>query len=894
MAIKRYEMPCGALYVNEGDTICNFYYKGELVKLLPKQSKFLGGSQQDLVHYLLYPGFWESRHKFDEMRKKHEHIDLLLDLSLTDRLGDSLMLTLVSKAYKESYETDIDIDVLAHPSMVAAWENNPHVRDVFTEKPDRTYALTVDLNKLEIKSGGKDQAKCSELILQKAGHYTVNKTPVYVVSEEERGFAKMILADMPRPIVGVSFESTTKLREYPHMDELVKCLRKTASVVALDERSGDDGSFVFSYREMAAIMAECDLVIASDSGALHLAGALKKRVVGLFGHTVGKTIMEDYEHAIAIQGSACALGKHPCWWDTPCLESKSYQEAERLGKTPECLTALTPDEVMSQIYGSLQRKRKVMVVMLTYNLIIWTKVALESIRSWHDYEIMVVDNESTDGTQDYLKAKGINFVSKRCGVAAAQNIAFREFLKGDADYVLLLNNDVVLHYDTIDSLVRTMEADQSLSAVTSTESQNIAPWMIDTAKGSRGLTDIIDIGPGAYSCTLFRRNIVESIGLFDEHFTPRYIEDNDYTLRLRLAGGKFAKSAESIYYHVLGAVVNTIEEEKKHRDRHWVKNIAYYIEKWGIHPHKPQALEVLGAEHRKGELVRQIDEALTRKDCASVLINRNMGGMGDIIFSTILARELKRKYGDHVAVYYNVPDLYRPIIKRYAYIEQKELGGRPDAMLDITDTEFRHEWQEVAATGVIQSARTEFYLTLAGLPIDDIQPDYFVTDEEAAWAEEYWNKLPFAKRVVLVKTGSNKLKNWHGMDELEQRLRAAGCTVVVSEAAGVDFFQLAALISKADLVISPDSGPSNVAGALNVPVMTLFSNRNGQVFTKMFQLMMAIQGHCSHTVLGFCDYKVPCAGTEGPYRPKENELGEPDCFKALTVDDVWSMVKEML
>jgi len=893
MAIKRYEMPCGTLYVNEDAAPRNFYVKGELIKLLPKQSKFVGGTQQDLVHYLLYPGFWESRRVFEEMKKKNEHINVLLDISQTDRWGDNLLLTLVPKAYKESYEGGIDIDVMVSEKLRPIWEHNPHVRAVYSEQPEGEYALKVDLNKMELKFQTKTRTKCSDIILQKAGLYTVNKTPAYVVTDEEREWALGLLSfgDGKGRLIGMAFESYAKVREYPHMKRLVDLLVKDSTVIQLDQRDAD-GEYRFSFAQMAAIIEQCDLVVANDSAALHLAGALKRRVIGIFGHTDGIPISENYEHAIVVQGTQCALGKHPCWWTTPCLGAESYQRAERLGP-PECLAELKPEDVVAQIDAALGKRKKLFIVMLTYNLLAWTKVALESIRSFHDYEIMVVDNESTDGTQDYLKAKGFNYVSQRCGVAAAQNIAFRKFLEGDADYVILLNNDIVLHYDTIDSQIRTLEAIKTISAVTSTEVPNVAPWLVDTAPQGKGLTGIDEIGPGAYSCTAFRRDIVEKIGLFDEHFTPRYIEDNDYTLRLRMAGGKFVKSAESIYYHVLGAVVNTIEEEKKHRDRHWVKNIAYYVEKWGIHPHAPQVISKLGAEHRAGALVRDIDAALATKAKASVLVVRNMGGMGDIIFTTIIAQALKQKYGDRVAVYYNVPALYQPIIKRYPYIEKKELGGRPDAMIDLTDVEFRNEWQEVATTGAIQSARTECYLNIAGLPTDDIQPCYFLTDAERTQADVAWDRVAGKGRVLLVKTGSNKLKNWHGMDELEKLLKAEGLRVIVSENAGVNFELLAALIGAADLVISPDSGPSNVAGALGVPVVTLFSNRNGAVFGKMFPTMIPVQGKCP-LGLSHCDYRVPCAGTEGPYRPKENALGEPDCFKALTAADVMAVVKEML
>jgi len=51
--------------------------------------------------------------------------------------------------------------------------------------------------------------------------------------------------------------------------------------------------------------------------------------------------------------------------------------------------------------------------MLTFNLLDKTKQAIESIRSWHDWDLFVIDNESTDGTQEWLKSKISHFRFKK-------------------------------------------------------------------------------------------------------------------------------------------------------------------------------------------------------------------------------------------------------------------------------------------------------------------------------------------------------------------------------------------------------------------------------------------------------------------------------------------------
>ena len=572
MALKRYKLPCGVLIVNEGKIEETFFELGEAITLQPKQTKFLGGTHSDLVHYLSFPGFWESQKVFASLKEREGKVRLLLDVSKVDRWGDHLMLTIVAKAYKEVYEEDVEIHIHAPEKFEPAWLNNPHIHAIHTAiSDDEKFDSTVDLNGVEMafKSDGK---RCADAILGKAGVATVNKTPVYRVTEEEQEWARRELEDVARPLIGFGFESYAAVRTYPHMKALADLVESygLGSPIQLDERA-PSGEFRYTFREMAALTEQCELVFANDSGLLHLAGALKRRVVGVFGHTDGSVICQNYEKAIPINAGGCEHS--PCWWEVPCIEGATYQEKETK-VTPRCLTELAPATVLQKALARLGESRKVLCVMLTFDLLDWTKRAVESIRSFHDWDLFVVDNESTDGTQEWLREQGIEFVSKRCGVAAAQNIGFKKFLEGDWEYVLLLNNDIACRYDTIDSLVDMMEANPALAGLTATEELKEAPWMIDSVQPpGKGWSEIVDIPTSAYSCTMFTRAIAEKIGLFDDWFTPRYIEDNDYTLRLRIAGGKFAKSKEALFYHAVGAVLGAKEDERKARDHHWKKNI---------------------------------------------------------------------------------------------------------------------------------------------------------------------------------------------------------------------------------------------------------------------------------------------------------------------------------
>jgi ADP-heptose:LPS heptosyltransferase len=552
--------------------------------------------------------------------------------------------------------------------------------------------------------------------------------------------------------------------------------------------------------------------------------------------------------------------------------------------------------------------------MLTYNLLSMTKRAVDSIRSFHNYDLFVVDNDSDDGTQDWLKDQGIDHVIKRTSVAGAQNLGLQKFLEEDYDYFILLNNDIILRYDTIDKLVEGADKTGAYGMM-STEIPNTPHWAVDSAEPKDGkFIPIINIPAGSYSCTILSRKCVEKVGFFNERYDPRYIEDNDYTLRMRLAGGEFVQAHNAIYWHYLGGVVKNNAEAKKTHDENWKKNVGIFREIYGIDPHEDQQLEKLGTEWRNEVTVDSIRQFVNKNDKASINIVRQMGGYGDILFTTVLAKELKKEFGDKIEIIYSIPTKFHSLLHNNPNIDfvrdcGKKVSG--DFRLDLTDLEFRVELNEMQEFDEINSARTEIYLNTIDADIDDIaklKPDYFVTEEEIKWAEEKWSRMVFTgdlvgKRIVIVKEGSNKLKKWPGFSELIGKLRAGRNVsetnsntisdfVIDLVEEKVSFREAAAIVATSDLVISPDSGISNLAGALNIPVITIFSNRNKENFEKMFTSMIGVQGHCPfQDDKDYCDFRCPCFGT-GPHRSKEN-IAVPKCLGNLTVDEVYEKVQEL-
>ena len=181
-------------------------------------------------------------------------------------------------------------------------------------------------------------------------------------------------------------------------------------------------------------------------------------------------------------------------------------------------------------------------------------------------DIIVVDNGSDDGSIEYIKEKHPEYYliqnKKNLGFAAAVNQGIKS---SDADYIFLLNNDVVLDDNCIMNLLECMKKDENIFAVASKMIQYHDRSKIDDAGdeytlfgwtskvGDGKSSDLYNNGREIFStCAgagLYRRNIFNLIGYFDENFFA-YMEDVDIGYRARIYGYISVYCPKAVVYHV--------------------------------------------------------------------------------------------------------------------------------------------------------------------------------------------------------------------------------------------------------------------------------------------------------------------------------------------------------
>lgn len=215
------------------------------------------------------------------------------------------------------------------------------------------------------------------------------------------------------------------------------------------------------------------------------------------------------------------------------------------------------------------------VVMLTYNSLALTREAVRSVLAQDvPTHLIVVDNNSTDGTREWLRTLPTERVTvmalaENRGVSAAWNLALRQvFDRERAQAAVVVNSDVVLRPDTVRTLVERPEPFVTAVGVNSlAESQG--PWQAAPRQN-----------PDFSSFCITRRAWMR-VGEFDERMV-NWFSDGDMHIRL-VRAGLWAGTCGIPFYHVAAATVKSArgaEERNRWRDL-FECDRAEFQRKWG-------------------------------------------------------------------------------------------------------------------------------------------------------------------------------------------------------------------------------------------------------------------------------------------------------------------------
>lgn len=236
------------------------------------------------------------------------------------------------------------------------------------------------------------------------------------------------------------------------------------------------------------------------------------------------------------------------------------------------------------------------IIIPTYNGLPLLRECLQAIETYTDspYEVVVVDNGSTDGTTDYCLKKPVTLLSlpENRGFPAACNVGMRA---SSGSELLLLNNDVVVSHGWLANMLSCLYSDSRIGIVGPLTNYASGKQQMELAYD--GLDQFHQLAetlnrpdPQKWIkakrivglCFLFKRELMERIGLLDERFSPGHYEDDDYCYRARLADYRLMIAGDTVVHH--HGSMSFRKDGQEALDRLVQTNFHKFVDKWGIDP----------------------------------------------------------------------------------------------------------------------------------------------------------------------------------------------------------------------------------------------------------------------------------------------------------------------
>jgi len=248
---------------------------------------------------------------------------------------------------------------------------------------------------------------------------------------------------------------------------------------------------------------------------------------------------------------------------------------------------------------------KVSIVVLTYNQLEFTKACLHSLdhlTEYPDWELIIVDNASSDDTPQYLEEFArtrpyatVILNDENLGFAGGNNVG-AEVASGE--FIVFLNNDTFVTAGWLSNLLQHFDDEPELGLL-GPVTNNIGNEarieidyldMTEMAQQAENRTRKLrhqrfDYRSAAFFCAAIPTRLWREIGGLDEGFEVGFFEDDDYSNRVRQAGYRVMCAEDVFIHHHLSASFDALGNERK--QELFEKNLAHYESKWGTWvPHR--------------------------------------------------------------------------------------------------------------------------------------------------------------------------------------------------------------------------------------------------------------------------------------------------------------------
>jgi GT2 family glycosyltransferase len=223
----------------------------------------------------------------------------------------------------------------------------------------------------------------------------------------------------------------------------------------------------------------------------------------------------------------------------------------------------------------------VSIIVLNWNGKRYLKNCFDSIKEqlYQNYEVIMVDNASTDGSIEYVKRNypWIKIIRNEgnLGSAGGHNVGIR---KAQGELIAMLDNDVVLDRKWLEELVKTINRSMRVGIV----GGNVygydpphnpiffpnrfipsikRPWALLSIPLGKGINHEVNSDVIQSCAVLFRKEVFDEIGSLDEEFFF-WAEDEDFCLRARRASFKILYNPRAVVWHKTSGWIGRLKKPK--------------------------------------------------------------------------------------------------------------------------------------------------------------------------------------------------------------------------------------------------------------------------------------------------------------------------------------------
>jgi N-acetylglucosaminyl-diphospho-decaprenol L-rhamnosyltransferase len=242
---------------------------------------------------------------------------------------------------------------------------------------------------------------------------------------------------------------------------------------------------------------------------------------------------------------------------------------------------------------------EISVILVSFNDWIHLEKCLQSLRGVlpeDQLEIVVVDNNSSDGSQDLVKNRfpdvKIICCSENLGFARASNLGIRV---SAGEFVLFLNSDTIANIRALSILLDVMKSNPAVGAAGPALLSGQETFQVSFGKKvdffseffQKGFFNLYypkklksdqtvrEVGWLSAACLMVRRKALEEAGNFDEKYFL-YFEDIDLCYKIRQGGWTLRFCPQAQIFHIGGTSTSAVKNFSRY---HYRKSQIYFYRK---------------------------------------------------------------------------------------------------------------------------------------------------------------------------------------------------------------------------------------------------------------------------------------------------------------------------